>query len=238
MWVEQEDSGRERLSALGGSEYALIFETNRGDGKREVFSRGYKFGTVFIKDGVYFTLSFIDFIPHGPNERVDIIYRTRDYQVGSTSRDGRIHREGDEEFEIECATEQLTATQALNRGLILRGTTGAGTDWEDAEEARPLAVPYIVWRKWLPAKGEPDADGVKMALPTTLAGATEMALTYTLAGHSGWEQNGPIVNQSIILIGALPPAAGTTGKCTDVRVIPDGKLLLREARLQVVKYVP
>jgi hypothetical protein len=222
MWEEQEDSRNRTRSSNGKIEYTLVFETELGQGEVEAEDQGFIIGDVVTYDGHTLVLDRIKVTPRGGAfDRVELIYISPDYQSsgGGGHSDGKLHKAGDNEFSLETADEQMSASDALRYGYL-------ETLAEVPEESTlTIAVAYVVWRRWLSPKGVIKLDGRGSSYPNEFSQVQTMLNSY-IHNTGDWDDNLSL-NDKV--------SWNTKLQVEGITVSEDGNLLLREARL---KYHP
>jgi len=232
MFLEQADSGGWAVSVSGGREYIRVFEADHREGLTLAISEGYIIGVSATIEGFPMVIMDVRAKPSARTlDMVEVVYRSPEASVsGNNTRDGRFHEEGDQEFYIEGDVDQMSAHDAIYSGFF-----ESASSFPDDEDLTELIVDVpqciLVWKKWLPPLGgyvapeeeeeEPTYEGLRTALPNTLAGAQALVSTYV--NGTGIESNPPVINKRW--------SADPKFKVIDVRTLDDGALLLREARL-------
>lgn len=108
-------------------------------------------GVTAAVDGETYIFDHIEWHNYeGAFDWVDIIFVSQQGSTGGSlsARDGRVRKAGDEEWELECQVERMTAGDALTRGFI--ESLSDISEVADLSETTmiDMPIPTLVRRNW------------------------------------------------------------------------------------------
>lgn len=199
-WIEQPNSPRRKMSANGRGSlvYTFLAAKNRGEILAE--KNGHTTGKTKSFQGETFTFDDITVSNYeGGFDMVEITYVSQQGSGGFGSKDGRVHKKGDEEWTAAFTAEQHSLQDAIDLGMLESATDApAGAD---LDTVLTWPIPKLIRRRWV--KGEKS----KKPLPTGAAEAVDL------------------YNNYFDEMGASIGSGAWTFSCDDIQFDVDGMLL-------------